>query len=44
MSAAHLLSYYFRRRGIDNDFEKLHELIVNDRLISCLPNGITHEK
>ena len=34
-----LLMYYLRSRDVGDDFEKLCELIVSDRLKSCLPNG-----
>ena len=34
-----LLMYYLRSRDITDEFDKLFELIVSDRLKSCLPNG-----
>jgi len=34
-----LLAYYLRSKDVGNDFDKLCELLVSDRLKACLLNG-----
>ena len=34
-----LLMYYLRSRNVDQDYQKLCDLLVSDRLKSCLPSG-----